>query len=82
MELQEMQMEEGIAAELISLGWTPPPAKILTYKNQPFNVGAWKLGEACRHAKPGGDPIDHGLSLLKELQDRGYGVISLTGVRE
>lgn len=77
-----MQMEEGIAAELISLGWTPPPAKILTYKNQPFNVGAWKLGEACRHAKPGGDPIDHGLSLLKELQDRGYGVISLTGVRE
>lgn len=77
-----MQMEEGIVAELISLGWTPPPAKILTYKNQPFNVGAWKLGEACRHAKPGGDPIDHGLSLLKELQDRGYGVISLTGVRE
>ena len=83
--LAAMQMEQAIVAELISLGWTPPdsgPHKILTYKNQPGNVGAWKLGEACRHAKPGGDPIDHGLSLLKELQDRGYGVISLTGVRE
>lgn len=77
-----MQMEQGIVAELTTLGWTPPPAKVLTYKNQPGNVGAWRLGEACRHAKPGGDPIDHGLSLLKELQDRGYGVISLTGVKE
>ena len=75
------QADKAIAAELIALGWLPPQ-KVLTYKNQPSNVGAWKLGEACRHAKPGGDPIDHGLSLLKELQDRGYGVVSLTGVKE
>ncbi|WP_334034716.1 hypothetical protein [Burkholderia cepacia] len=50
---------------------------VLTYVNQPDNVGAWRLGEACRAARAGGDPIDHGLSLLKELQDRGYGVIAL-----
>lgn len=53
--------------------------KVLTYANQPGNVEAWRLGEACASAKPGGDPIDHGLSLLKELQDRGYGVVMLCG---
>lgn len=50
---------------------------VLTYANQPDNVGAWRLGEACHVARAGGDPIDRGLSLLKELQDRGYGVIAL-----
>lgn len=56
---------------------TMPHDNVLTYANQPGNVGAWKLGEACRAAKAGGDPIDHGLSLLKELQARGYGVVDL-----
>lgn len=51
--------------------------KVLTYENQPDNIGAWRLGEACRSAaqKPGGDPIDLGLQLLKELQAKGYGVV-------
>lgn len=53
--------------------------KVLTYANQPCNVEAWRLGEAARASKAGGDPIDHGLSLLKELQDRGYGVVMLCG---
>ncbi len=52
-------------------------SQVFTYKDQPGNVDAWRMGEACRHAKPGGDPIDHGLSLLKELQERGYGVVTL-----
>lgn len=50
---------------------------ILTYLNQPDNVGAWRLGEACRATKPGGDPIDHGLSLLQELQAKGFGVVAI-----
>jgi hypothetical protein len=58
-------------------GLTDGQRGVLTYVNQPDNVGAWRLGEACRAARAGGDPIDHGLSLLKELQDRGYGVIAL-----
>lgn len=55
-----------------------PTNNVLTHANQPDNVGAWRLGEACRAAKPGGDLIDRGLSLLKELEARGYGVIALT----
>ncbi|MBR8509620.1 hypothetical protein [Burkholderia cenocepacia] len=51
--------------------------RVFTYRHQPNNVGAWRLGEACRAAKPGGDPIDHGLSLLKELQAKGFGVVAL-----
>lgn len=50
---------------------------VLTYENQPDNVGAWRLGEASRAAKTRGDPINDGLRLLKELQARGYGVIAL-----
>ncbi|RQT08912.1 hypothetical protein DF035_00605 [Burkholderia contaminans] len=50
---------------------------VITYINQPDNVRAWRLGEACRAAKLGGDPIDHGLSLLKELQAKGFGVVAI-----
>ena len=39
------------------------------------NVLAWRLGEACRAAKPGGDLIDHGLSLLHALHEQGFDVI-------
>jgi hypothetical protein len=51
----------------------------LTYRNQPGNVDAWRLGEAClaAAAKPGGDLIDTGLSLLKELEAKGYGIARL-----
>ena len=46
-----------------------------TYTNQPGNGGAWVLGECAMRAKPGGDPIDHGLSLLHELHARGFGIV-------
>jgi len=66
-----------------------PPAqtaltgRVLTYRNQPDNVGAWRLGEACRRAAdlPAGDYIDRGLGLLKELQAKGFGVIALTAAQ-
>jgi hypothetical protein len=58
--------------------YTPPGEEVrFCYtRGQPDNVNAWRLGEACRRASehPGGDYIDHGLSLLKELEARGYGV--------
>ncbi len=55
--------------------------RIFTYTDQPCdNVDAWRLGEACAEAakKPGGDYIDGGLQLLKELQKKGYGVVKLS----
>lgn len=54
--------------------------KILTFDDQPDNLGAWRIGEACRKAarSPGGDYIDGGLGLLKELQAKGYGIVALT----
>ena len=51
--------------------------RVFTYKNQPGNVEAWRFGEACRAAQPGGDPIDHGLSLLQKLQEKGYGIVAI-----
>jgi hypothetical protein len=58
--------------------YTPPGEEVrFCYtRGQPDNVNAWRLGEACRRASenPGGDYIDGGLSLLKELEARGYGV--------
>ncbi len=59
------------------LGPNPPQQVVYTYEQQPDNVEAWRLGRAARASQPGGDPIDHGLSLLKFLQDEGYGVIKL-----
>lgn len=53
-------------------------ARIYTYKNQPTdNVVAWRFGEACANAKPGGDYIDRGLSLLQQLEKKGYGLVEL-----
>ena len=46
-----------------------------TYQNQPGNLGASALGACARLAKPGGDSIDHGLSLLRELHLRGFGIV-------
>lgn len=39
------------------------------------NVYAWRLGECARNAQPGGDPIDHGWSLLKLLHAKGFDVV-------
>jgi hypothetical protein len=50
---------------------------LLTYTDQPNNVEAWRLGESCRKARPGGDYIDRGLSLLFELHARGYGIVRI-----
>ncbi len=65
-----------------ALATPPAPATVemrdvLTYQKQPDNIGAWRIGEACAKAKPGGDYIDHGLYLLKELEARGYGIVKL-----
>lgn len=55
-------------------------AKPFTYQRQPDNVGAWRMGEACRLAAdaPAGDYIDRGLVLLRELQAKGYGIVALS----
>lgn len=57
----------------------PEVTRAYTYRHQPDNVGASKLGQACYHAiqKPGGDSIDLGLGLLKHLQDAGFGVFEV-----
>ena len=39
------------------------------------NVYAYRLSQAARSARPGGDMIDHGWSLLKELHSRGFDVV-------
>lgn len=55
----------------------PGTKRAYTYKDQPDNVGAMKLGRAASAAKAGGDSIDHGLSLLKSLSDEGFGVFEV-----
>lgn len=41
------------------------------------NVLCSRIACAARAARPGGDSIDHGLSLLAELKRQGFGVIYL-----
>lgn len=53
-----------------------------TYQNQPGNVGASALGTCARNAQPGGDSIDHGLSLLRELHLRGLGVVRVPALQD
>lgn len=55
----------------------PEAKRAYTYKDQPGNMEATKLGRAVSLALPGGDSIDHGLSLLKALSDEGFGVFEL-----
>ena len=58
-------------------------ARIYTYSQQPTdNVIAWRIGEACSKARPGGDYIDHGLSLLQQLQEKGYGITAIATLNE
>lgn len=56
---------------------TPETKRAYTYAEQPDNHGACKLGLAALATEPGGDLIDHGLSLLKALETNGYGVFEL-----
>jgi hypothetical protein len=58
---------------------TPETKRAYTYAEQPNNVVAYKLGKSCAAAANnlGGDSIDAGLSLLKELQADGFGVFDL-----
>jgi hypothetical protein len=39
------------------------------------NIYASRLGGAARAAKPGGDAIDYGWSLLNELHARGFDIV-------
>lgn len=55
----------------------PNTRRAFTYAKQPGNVDASWLGRAAAMARPGGDSIDHGLSLLKELQAMGFGVFQI-----
>ena len=57
----------------------PGTCRAYTYKHQPDNQGAWRLGEARIMASLtcGGDYIDAGLGLLKQLELKGYGVYEL-----
>jgi hypothetical protein len=41
------------------------------------NVLCSRIAEAARAARPGGDSIDHGLSLMAELRRQGFGLIYL-----
>lgn len=61
---------------------TPAVCRAYTYKEQPLNDHAWKLGQAASAVKPGGDYIDTGLSLLQQLEEAGFGVFELRALRE
>lgn len=58
--------------------------ELFTYTSQPCdNVIAWRIGEACSKASQAsaGDYIDRGLSLLKELQRKGYGIADISAAQ-
>lgn len=57
----------------------PGTRRAYTYQHQPDNQGAWKLGRACcaAYMEGGGDCIDFGLGLLKQLEANGFGVYEL-----
>lgn len=60
----------------------PDTRRAFTYKDQPGNVGASKLGRAALSTSRsmGGDSIDAGLALLRHLQAEGYGVFQLAAI--
>lgn len=55
----------------------PSVRRAYTYKHQPGNQAAATLGNAWLNTQRGGDSIDAGLSLLKQLERAGYGVFAL-----
>lgn len=74
---------DAVAVPTIKLGLygrafdTPQTRRAYTYQHQPDNLDAYNLGRAAASTSPGGDNIDRGLSLLKELQAHGFGVFEL-----
>ncbi|MFY1021153.1 hypothetical protein [Ectopseudomonas khazarica] len=62
----------------------PGTRRAYTYQHQPDNQGAWRLGEAMSIASKagGGDYIDTGLGLLKQLELKGYGVYELDQAKD
>lgn len=81
-------VRNAVAVPTIKLGLygrafdTPQTRRAYTYQHQPDNLDAGKLGRAAASTSPGGDSIDHGLSLLKELQAHGFGVFELGDQQE
>lgn len=79
---------DAVAVPTIKLGLygrafdTPQTRRAYTYQHQPDNLDAYNLGRAAASTSPGGDNIDRGLSLLKELQAHGFGVFELGDQQE
>lgn len=79
----------GLLLEVRTLGnygaaYDPPGKhRAYTYDHQPGNIKASRLGNACLQAAAasGGDTIDHGLGLLRELQAQGFGVFDAESSR-
>lgn len=81
----ESLRERNTAATLPSRApMSVPHRRIFTYKDQPQNVDAWRIGEACSNAakESAGDFIDRGLGLLKFLQAKGMGVVEVDSTAE
>lgn len=56
----------------------PEDRRAYSYKDQPDNQGAYRIGLAANNLKqPCGDLIDKGLALLAELEAQGYGIFEL-----
>lgn len=57
----------------------PGPQRAYTYRHQPHNGPAYRLGCAVAEVNKAstGDAIDVGLILLKELEKRGFGVFEV-----
>lgn len=55
----------------------PGKHRAYTYHHQPDNLAASKLGKVACEERSGGDSIDHGLSLLRQLQHAGFGVFEV-----
>lgn len=57
---------------------SPEDCRAYSYKDQPDNQGAYRIGLAANNLKqPCGDLIDKGLALLAELEAQGYGIFEM-----
>lgn len=87
-EATEANQLPAVVAPTIQLGIygrafdTPQTRRAYTYRHQPDNLDAGKLGRAAAGTSSGGDSIDHGLSLLQQLQAQGFGVFELGDQQE
>jgi hypothetical protein len=53
------------------------PHRAYTYVHQPNNLAAWRLGKASPSPFDRTDLVDRGLSLLKALNENGFGVFEI-----